>query len=158
MKKRLEGFMATLNKTALTEHAESILGSSVFMSEPFSAGQYWCCFECVAPDGRLVIARVRLPKHPDSKASDEDEAYIMQCEVATMGFLRENVTTIPVPALYAFEAPGSARAAKAGAPYMLVEGFYGNSLQDVCGSVYNLPVCSVSCRCFDAIHGPYKGC
>lgn len=159
MKQRLESFMASLDKMALVDHVEAVLGSPVFMSEPFSAGQYWCCFECVAPDsdGRLVIARVRLPRHPDSKASDHDEAYIMQCEAAAMAFLRHSVTAIPFPTLYAYEAPGSARAAKAGAPYMLIEGFYGNLLQDVDHSVCNLPVCSAIRDCFDDIHVPHKG-
>jgi hypothetical protein len=57
-----------------------------------------------------------------------------------MAFLRHNAPTVPLPTLYAFEGPGSPRAVKAGAPYMLIEGFYGNSLQDVAQSVYNLPV------------------
>lgn len=74
MKERLERFMASINKPALVEHAEIVLNSPVSMSEPFSAGQYWCCFELVAPDARLIFARVRLPKHPDSKASDGDGA------------------------------------------------------------------------------------
>ena len=45
-----------------------------------------------------------------------------------MKFLWANVRTVPVPELYAYEAPGSAWAIKAGATYMLIEGFYGNSL------------------------------
>ena len=68
MRQRLEGFMASINKTALAEHASAVLGSPASMSEPFSAGQYWCCFELVAPDDRLLVARVRLPKHPESNA------------------------------------------------------------------------------------------
>jgi hypothetical protein len=140
MRQRLEGFMASINKTALTEHASVVLGSPASMSEPFSAGQYWCCFELVAPDDRFLIARVRLPKHPESNATDTDEEYLVQCEVATMEFLRANVGTVPLPKLYAYEAPGSARAINAGATYMLIEGFYGNSLQDIDHSIYNLPV------------------
>jgi hypothetical protein len=140
MRQRLEGFMASINKTALTEHASAVLGSPATMSEPFSAGQSWCCFELVAPDDRLLVARVRLPKHPESYASDADEEYLIQCEVATMEFLRSNVRTVPMPTLYAYEAPGTARAINAGAPYMLIEGFYGNSLQDVDHGFYNLPV------------------
>lgn len=140
MMQRLASFMASINKPALIEHAEAVLSTSITLSEPFSAGQYWCCFELVAADGRLAIARVRLPRHPDSGASEDDEAYLMQCKTATMEFVRENVTAIPVPALYVCAMPGSLRAVEAGAPYMLIEGFYGNSLQDVDSSIYNLPV------------------
>lgn len=57
-----------------------------------------------------------------------------------MEFLREEVKTVPVPTLYAYEMPGSARATLAGAAYMLIEGFYGNSLQDVHHTIYDLPV------------------
>ncbi|TQV90079.1 3-hydroxyisobutyrate dehydrogenase protein [Cordyceps javanica] len=139
MRQRLDMFMASINKTALTEHASAVLGSPASMSEPFSAGQYWCCFELVAPDDRFLIARVRLPKHPHN-ATDAAEEYLIQCEVATMKFLRENVKTVPSPTLYACEAPGSARALSAGAAYMLIEGFHGNSLQDVHQSIYHLPI------------------
>ncbi|KAK1250800.1 hypothetical protein MKX07_005355 [Trichoderma sp. CBMAI-0711] len=114
------------------------------MSEPFSAGQHWCCFELVAPDdeSRFLIARVRLPKHPENIMSVPDEAdeYLIQCEVATMKFLQAKVTAVPIPRLYAYEAPGSARAIAAGAAYMLIEGFHGNSLQDVNLNIYNLPI------------------
>ncbi|KAL8338910.1 hypothetical protein RB598_007292 [Gaeumannomyces tritici] len=140
MKQRLEGFMASINKAALTEHASVVLGSPASMSEPFSAGQHWCCFEFVAPDDRFLVARVRLPKHPESNATDTDEEYLIQCEVATMNFLRANVRTVPLPELYAYEAPGSTRATNAGATYMLIQGFYGNSLQDIDQSIYDLPV------------------
>jgi len=77
MRQRLEGFMASINKTALTEYASAVLGSPASMSEPFSAGQYWCCFELVAPDGRFLIARARLPKHPGDSATDADEEYLI---------------------------------------------------------------------------------
>lgn len=144
MRQRLEGFMASINKAALMEHASVVLSSTASMSEPFSAGQYWCCFELVAPDGRFLIARVRLPKHPENNTTDSDEEYLIQCEVATMKFLRANARTVPLPKLYAYEAPGSVRAINAGATYMLIEGFYGNSLQDVDHSIFNLPVSSNS--------------
>ncbi|EJT74690.1 hypothetical protein GGTG_08528 [Gaeumannomyces tritici R3-111a-1] len=140
MRQRLEGFMASISKAALTEHASVVLGSPASMSEPFSAGQHWCCFELVAPDDRFLVARVRLPKHPESNATDTDEEYLIQCEVATMSFLRANVRTVPLPELYAYEAPGSTRAINAGATYMLIQGFYGNSLQDIDQSIYDLPV------------------
>ncbi|KAK4033372.1 hypothetical protein C8A01DRAFT_50020 [Parachaetomium inaequale] len=139
MRQRLEGFMASINKAALTEHASAVLGSPASMSEPFSAGQYWCCFELVAPDDRFFVARVRLPKHPESNATDADEECLIQCEVA-MKFLRANARTVPLPELYAYEAPGSIRAINTGAAYMLIQGFYGNSLQDIGQSIYNLPV------------------
>jgi hypothetical protein len=140
MRQRLEGFMASIDKAALTEHASVLLGSPASMSEPFSAGQYWCCFELVAPDDRFLVVRVRLPNHPESSATDADEGYLMQCEVATMKFLRANARTVPIPELYAYEAPGSTWAINAGAAYMLIQGFYGNSLQDIGQSIYNLPI------------------
>lgn len=124
MRQRLEGFMASINKTALAEHASALLGSPASMSEPFSAGQYWCCFELVAPDDRILIARVRLPKRPESSATDAAEEYLIQCGIATMKFLRENVKTVPSPTFYAYEALGSARAVNAGAAYMLIEGWW----------------------------------
>ncbi len=76
MRQRLEGFMTSINKTALVEHASLVLGSPACMSEPFSAGQYWCCFELVAPDDRFLIARVRLAKHPESPTTDAVEEYL----------------------------------------------------------------------------------
>lgn len=66
MKERLEMLLANLDKPALIRHAELIKGQKLTMSDPFSAGQYWVCFEMVADDGSLVIARVRLPRHPDT--------------------------------------------------------------------------------------------
>lgn len=54
----------------------------------------------------------------------------MQYEVATLGFLHENVTGVPLSRLYTFEGPESQRALEVGAVYMLFEGFYGNSLQE----------------------------
>ncbi|UKZ76491.1 hypothetical protein TrVFT333_004197 [Trichoderma virens FT-333] len=141
MKERLEGFMASINKAALIEHASTMVGSPVSLSDPFSAGQSWCCFELVAPD-HLLIARVRLPKHPDSNAPDAADEYLVQCEVATMEFLQANIKTGPIqiPKIYAYEAPGSAKAIEVGASYMLIQGFYGNSLQDVNDSLYDLPI------------------
>jgi hypothetical protein len=77
MKERLQTLLARLDKSVLLRHAESIMGQKLIMSEPFSAGQYWICFELVAEDGSLVIARVRLPRHPDvlSAVTEEDELY-----------------------------------------------------------------------------------
>ncbi len=115
MRQRLEGFMASINKTGLMEHASAVLGSPVSMSESFSASQYWCCFELATPDDRLLVARVRLPKYPESDATDADEEYLIQCEVATTKFLQESVKTIPLPRLFAYEPLASARAVNAGA-------------------------------------------
>lgn len=124
-------------------HAETVTGQQVRMSEPFSAGQYWMCFEMVAEDdGSLVIARVRLPRHPDTPPAvgDDDEQYAIACEVATMAYVRQNVPAATVPRVYAYEPPGSRRAAEVGAAYMLLEGFYGNTLQDIEFDMCQLPV------------------
>ncbi len=57
-----------------------------------------------------------------------------------MKFLRESVRTVLLSRLYAYEAPGSAKAISAGAIYMFIEGFYGNFLQDIDHSIYNLSI------------------
>lgn len=74
----------------LINHAERIKGQKFVMSQPFSAGQYWICFEIIAGDGSLVIARVRLPRYPNAPATvtKEDEAYAIVCKVTTMKFVR----------------------------------------------------------------------
>lgn len=69
MKERLEDALQKINKMALIDHAQRIKGQKLIMSEPFSAGQYWMCLEMVAEDGSLVIARVRLPSHPNAPAT-----------------------------------------------------------------------------------------
>ncbi|KAK4118166.1 hypothetical protein N657DRAFT_651579 [Parathielavia appendiculata] len=142
MKERLQAALDNIDKPALLRHAERIKGQKVIMSEPFSAGQYWICFEMIAEDDSLVIARVRLPRHPEVPATvrEEDEAYGIACEVATMEFVRQGLSAIPIPRLYAYEGPGSQLAADVGAAYMLLEGFYGNTLQDVEFDICNLPV------------------
>ncbi|KAK4130796.1 hypothetical protein BT67DRAFT_452142 [Trichocladium antarcticum] len=142
MRERLQAALDNIDKPALLRHAERIKGQQVIMSEPFSAGQYWICFEMIAEDGSLVIARVRLPRHPDVPATvrEEDEEYGIACEVATMEFVRQRLSAIPIPCLYAYEGPGSQLAADVGATYMLLEGFYGNTLQDVEFDICNLPV------------------
>ena len=142
MKERLEVALATLNKPALLYHAELATNQKLTMSAPFSAGQHWVCLEMVAADGNLVIARVRLPRHPDTPAwvTAEDEAYAAACEVATMEFVRKRLPRVRVPAVYAYEAPGSERAGEVGASYMLIEGFYGNTLMDVAFDMCRLPV------------------
>lgn len=86
MKQRLQLALTTIDKPALTSHAELIKGQKMRMSQPFSAGQYWICFEIIAEDETLMIARVRLPRHPDVPVtvSEEDEVYAIDCEVATI--------------------------------------------------------------------------
>lgn len=142
MKERLESIMTKLNTATLVQHAEQVLNQKVILSKPFSAGQYWACFEMVAEDESLIIARVRLPKHPDTpaKLSEEDEAYSVGCEVATMAYIGQSLTSVKLPHVHAYEAAGSNRASALGAPYMLIEGFYGNTLQDVEFDICDLPV------------------
>ncbi|KAK4038016.1 hypothetical protein C8A01DRAFT_48310 [Parachaetomium inaequale] len=142
MQERLQTLLFKLDKSVLLRHAESVTGQRLTMSEPFSAGQYWICFELVAEDGSLVIARVRLPRHPDlpSTVTEKDELYSISCEVSTMQFVSRNPPTVTIPRVYAYEGPGSQLAADAGAIYMLLEGFYGNTLQDVAFDICSLPV------------------
>ncbi|EPE05967.1 hypothetical protein F503_02796 [Ophiostoma piceae UAMH 11346] len=141
MKERLESHFPALDTSVLKEHAEAVLGESMTLSTPFSAGQYWVCFELIAADGRLVIARVRLPRHPSLLASytAEDERYQIECEVATMHYVRQKLPRVKIPRIYAYEPAGSPRAVAAGAAYMLIEGFYGNTLQDVEFDICQLP-------------------
>ncbi|KAJ4306164.1 hypothetical protein N0V88_000960 [Collariella sp. IMI 366227] len=142
MKERLETLLSKLKKPILIRHAELITGQKVTMSEPFSAGQYWMCFELVADNGTLIIARVRLPRHPDmpSTVTEEDELYSIECEVATMQFVRHRLLNVPLPRVYAYASPGSKAAVEVGAAYMFLEGFYGNTLQDVGLDICSLPM------------------
>ncbi|KAI1127359.1 hypothetical protein F5Y10DRAFT_242859 [Nemania abortiva] len=142
MKERLQTALGQIDKRALVRHAERIKGQKLTVSQPFSAGQYWICFEMVAEDKSLVIARVRLPRHPDVPVTvtEEDEAYAIACEVATMEFVRQRLSAVSLPCVYAYERAGSQLAADAGAPYMLLEGFYGNTLQDVEFDICNLHI------------------
>jgi hypothetical protein len=153
MKERLQTLLDKLDKTVILRHAELIKGQRLSISDPFSEGQYWVCLELVAEDGSLVIARVRLPRHPDlpSTVSEEDELYSIACEVATMRFVRLNLPRVTVPRVYAHEGPGSQFAADAGAVYMLLEGFYGNTLQDVAFDICRLPVSFRTPLCKDRI-------
>lgn len=134
MKERIEGLLSRLDKSALVRHAESLLGQRFKLSTPFSAGQYWVCFELVGQDsGLLVIARVRLPRHPQilEAVTEQDELESIKCEVETMGFVKAQVPQLGVPTVHAFAGPATKEAEEAGAMYMLIEGFYGNTLQDV---------------------------
>lgn len=142
MKERLEGLISKLDKGVLLHHAELIKGQKITMSEPFSAGQYWVCFEMVAEDDSLVIARVRLPPHPDilPTVNEDDEEYSIACEISSMRFVRQRLPNVVVPHVYAYEGPGSHLATKAGAIYMLIEGFRGNTLQDTVRDLCSLPV------------------
>lgn len=69
------------------------------LSKPFSADQYWICLEMVAENESLVIARVRQPRHPDTPAtlSEEDDQNAMRCGVATMAYVRQNLSTVKIP-------------------------------------------------------------
>jgi hypothetical protein len=67
--------------------------------------------------------------------------YSIQYEVTQMKFLHENVTGVPFPKLYAYEGPGSQRAVNVSAPpYILIKGFYGNTIQDMQFNICELPV------------------
>lgn len=143
MKERIEELLRKLNKSALVQHTESILGRKVTLSEPFSAGQYWVCFEMVVQDSDLiVIARVRLPRHPATPdtLSEESELNSIECEVETMRYIKHRLPSVPVPEVYAYAGPSSKHAKDAGAIYMLLQGFYGNTLQDVEFDMTCLPV------------------
>lgn len=89
-----------------------------------------------------MIARIRLPRHPEANelVDAASERYAIECDVATMEFLQDNVKTVPAPKLYAYEPTESENARRVGACYMLIEGFYGNTLQDVEFDVYGLSV------------------
>lgn len=141
---RLKQFLKTINKQAITAHASALIpDKNLTMSEPFSAGQNWCCFEMVADDDdeTLVIARVQLPPlHPETQTQTQalDRDYRTMCEVATISYLNDT-TDLPIPRVYAYEPSGSIRAKQVGAPYMLLEGLYGNSLVDVDIDLSDLP-------------------
>ncbi|KAL2891241.1 Phosphotransferase enzyme family protein [Ceratocystis lukuohia] len=139
---RLHYILGVIDKPALIRHAESIKGQKFTMSEPFSAGQNWICFEMVGQDdGSLIIARVRLPRHPDYPfpISDAEKQYALECEVSTMRYVRCRLPDIPVPEVYAYEGPASPLAASVGAVYMLIQGFYGNTLFDMYPDIRDLP-------------------
>ncbi|OQE00614.1 hypothetical protein PENVUL_c049G04873 [Penicillium vulpinum] len=56
-----------------------------------------------------------------------------------MRFVQQQLPAVVVPQVYAYEGPGSSLAIDAGASYMLLESFYGNTLQDtafdICSSI-----------------------
>ena len=139
---RLQAFLRRLDRSVLLRHAEALTGKKVTMSEPFSAGQFWLCLEMVVEDGDLIIARVRLPRHPHlrSEITEADDGYAVKCEIATMDFVRACVSGITVPHVYAYEGPGSSRATQVGGIYMLMQGFYGNTLETVVPDITLLPV------------------
>lgn len=64
----------------------------------------------------------------------------MQCEVATMQYVKLKLPSVKILSIYAFASPGSQHAQEAGTPYMLIEGFYGNSLLDAIFDMTQLPV------------------
>lgn len=143
MKERIEGLLRKLDKSAIIRNAEHILGQKFNLSKPFSAGQYWVCFELVGQDSDLlVIARVRLPKHPDIPAPLDQRAELrsVKCEVETMRYIKNQIPTLVIPEVYAYAESSSKEAEEAGAVYMLIQGFYGNTLQDVEFDMTHLPV------------------
>ena len=139
---RLRSFMGKLDKSVLLRHAAALTGKKVTMSEPFSAGHFWLCLEMVTEDSDIIVARIRLPRHPrlPREITEEDELYAVRCEIATMKFVRETVEGINVPHIYAFEGPRSTRAFHAGGIYMLMQGFYGNTLRTAVPDITLLPV------------------
>lgn len=60
--------IAKLDTSVLIRHVQQIRGQKFTMSALFSAGQYWICLEVAAGDDSLIIARVQLPRHPDTPA------------------------------------------------------------------------------------------
>lgn len=143
MKERIEDLLQKLDKSAIVRNAESILDQKLTLSEPFSAGQYWVCFELVGQQSDLlVIARVRLPKHPDLPDTLDYQAELrsVRCEVETMRYVKYHLPNLVVPEVYAYAGPSSKEAEEAGAVYMLIQGFYGNTLQDVEFDMTTLPV------------------
>lgn len=57
-----------------------------------------------------------------------------------MKFLSENLKSIPTHRLYTYEEPNSKMATKVVAAYMLIQGFYGNTMQDREFDICKLPV------------------
>ncbi|KAB8346368.1 hypothetical protein FH972_023410 [Carpinus fangiana] len=137
-KERLELFLSTVNREAFVEHVFRLTGKQCSVSEPFSAGQYWCCFELVADDGDLYIARARLPPHPSQKVPADVARHRAENEIATMRLVRQR-TSIPIPEVYAYEREGTMLAEAAGASYMLLQGFYGNSILEKTYDLSSIP-------------------
>lgn len=132
-RERLQVAIGRINKCVLVEHTQRIIGQKVTMSEPFSVSQCSACFEMVAQDGSLIIAKVALPQDPNDPGarSAERQAYSLACEASTMKFVGLKIPDFPVGQVYAHEGPESQLAIEVGAAYILLEGFYGNTLQDV---------------------------
>ncbi|KAF2827129.1 hypothetical protein CC86DRAFT_416984 [Ophiobolus disseminans] len=73
----------------------------------------------------------------DSRFQTATEANLLQ-RIHSAERARSEVTSVPAPSLYSYELPGSQQAIAFGACYMLIEGFYGNILQDVEFDMCNL--------------------
>lgn len=86
------------------------------------------------------MVAVQHHKLPETQAQALDRDYRTKCEVATMSYLGQT-TDLPIPRVYAYKAFNSTKAKQAGAPYMLLEGLYGNSLADVNIDLSELPHC-----------------
>lgn len=63
-----------------------------------------------------------------------------------MRFVRRKLSAVVIPRVYAYEGPGSQLATAAGAVYMLIEGFRGNTLQDSVPDLCGLPVSELFSR------------
>ncbi|TWU77299.1 hypothetical protein ED733_004437 [Metarhizium rileyi] len=121
MKKRLEDLIAKLDKKVLLHHAELIKGQKISMSEPFSAGQYWICFELVAEDDTLSshafdCLATLMPQQQDSRLWSYH------------GCTPNKVLVPSSPPMLALSM------------YMLIEGFRGNTLQDIVPDLCELPL------------------
>lgn len=99
-----------------------------------------------AKNGSPIITRVRLARHPNAflTVDEEEEQYTVKCEVSTMNFIKQRLPHVVVPFVYAHEGPGSQRACDISAPYMLIEGFRGNTLQDMVSDLCSLPAVNPS--------------
>ncbi|KAJ2989404.1 hypothetical protein NUW58_g3484 [Xylaria curta] len=140
MKERLQAALGQIDKRALVRHAERIKGQKLTMSQPFSPASIGSAWRWLLKTGALLLPEFACPATPDIPVTvtAEDEAYTIECEVATMEFIRQRLTAVSLPRVYTYEGVGSQLAAHAGAPYMLLEGFYGNTLQDVEFDICNL--------------------
>lgn len=143
MKERIEELLSKFDKSAVLRHTESLLGQKSTLSEPFSCGEYWACFEMIAQkSGMLVIARVRLPKHPNGPDTLDEQTELnnLKYEIETMKYIKDRLPQLAIPEVYTYAGPSTKHAEDAGAPYMLIQGFYGDTLHDIEFDMTNLSV------------------
>jgi isoamyl acetate esterase len=128
MAKGLEDMLGQVDLQGLRSIASGLRdGLNCTISEKYTCGAYNLVFEIVFDDGVSWIARLRSAS-PMQVVSQEFvfesptyKLHIMESEVATMRYVREN-STIPVPEIYAFDTT-SANPAKL--PYILMECIHG---------------------------------